>query len=358
MGPANLHLRKVKKVLHFAPAFIFIATFCCLCYVFVVSMEQHLAAERKQIAEKLKQMSFYSLNDTIVNPHDFSVLMQPLVPCLNVDKNSVYLVILVTSIVGREKQREVIRTTWASHVINKETRWPNVGIPKWARPELGNVKIYFLFGTDVNSTWHDKLESENKKYGDIIQEDFIDTYHNLTIKSVMGLKWAVTNCKGAKYVMKVDDDVFVNMPNLLKFLEESRPTDVIGGRISKRSPAWRVGKWKISEDSFPFKRYPYYAVGCSYVMGLSVAEKLYNASLYVPPVYLEDVYVTGMLAKICGIGHINHPGFWFSGLRPPGACRMVKSNVITATNWKRPEEIANLWKQLWDIDHSRGKQKC
>ena len=49
---------------------------------------------------------------------------------------------------------------------------------------------------------------------------FQDTYQNLTIKTVMGLKWMSIFCPKAKYVLKTDDDIFVNIPLLIKALEK------------------------------------------------------------------------------------------------------------------------------------------
>ena len=43
---------------------------------------------------------------------------------------------------------------------------------------------------------------------------FQDIYYNLTLKTVMGLKWSSIYCSQAKYVMKTDDDIFVNVPLL------------------------------------------------------------------------------------------------------------------------------------------------
>jgi len=66
------------------------------------------------------------------------------------------------------------------------------------------------------------VADESTKYGDVIQEGFLDTYNNLTLKSVMLLKWVRTHCRHALYVMKTDDDMFVNLPRLITFLEEDR----------------------------------------------------------------------------------------------------------------------------------------
>lgn len=62
-----------------------------------------------------------------------------------------------------------------------------------------SVKVLFLLGmphidndTDIELQYQVNLESE--QYQDIIQENFIDSYNNLTLKSVMMLKWVSSHC--------------------------------------------------------------------------------------------------------------------------------------------------------------------
>lgn len=47
-----------------------------------------------------------------------------------------------------------------------------------------------------------------------------DSYFNLTLKTVMGLKWKAMFCPQAKIWMKTDDDIFVNLPYLHKAMTE------------------------------------------------------------------------------------------------------------------------------------------
>lgn len=53
----------------------------------------------------------------------------------------------------------------------------------------------------------------------MVLEDFWDTKTNATLKSVMMLKWTLKNCDSAAWLMKTDDDVFVNLANLVKFID-------------------------------------------------------------------------------------------------------------------------------------------
>ena len=56
-----------------------------------------------------------------------------------------------------------------------------------------------------------QLEEESSKYGDIIQGDFLDTYHNLSYKATMGNLWVAEFCSQAQFVVKTDDDMYVDL---------------------------------------------------------------------------------------------------------------------------------------------------
>ena len=80
------------------------------------------------------------------------------------------LLIVVCSAVKHFEQRQAIRQTWASDSFNR-TLLPYA------------VRIVFLLGKSVNDPLlQRKIENESFKEGDIIQEDFIDTYYNLYVR--------------------------------------------------------------------------------------------------------------------------------------------------------------------------------
>ena len=41
--------------------------------------------------------------------------------------------------------------------------------------------------------------------------DFLDTYHNLSYKSIMGKLWVSEFCEQADFVVKTDDDMFIDL---------------------------------------------------------------------------------------------------------------------------------------------------
>jgi len=91
------------------------------------------------------------------------------------------------------------------------------------------VQLVFLVGVSVETLVPDALLMESDAYGDIIQEDFLDAYRNLTYKGIMGLKWVSTYCQQARFLLKTDDDIFVNMFSMLAHLQTRMDGAVIAG---------------------------------------------------------------------------------------------------------------------------------
>lgn len=59
------------------------------------------------------------------------------------------------------------------------------------------IRVVFLVGQTENAAIQKRIVHETQAYNDMIQESFSDSYYNLTIKSVMMLKWVVNNgCEG------------------------------------------------------------------------------------------------------------------------------------------------------------------
>ncbi|XP_022909732.1 beta-1,3-galactosyltransferase 1-like [Onthophagus taurus] len=211
-------------------------------------------------------------------------------------KNKTDLLIMITSTPTNFDERNVIRETWASDKIIQNF----------------NVDYYFMLGEVTNDTLQDQLTHEYNEHNDIIQEQFLDTYNNLTLKSLMTLKVVTKHCTNSvKYIMKTDDDMFVNVPLLIKYLKRRRgKSDLFGSLIQKAPPVRQTSsKWKAPYYLYDKDAYPDYLSGTGYVMSLDVVQKLYKTSFDTPIYYLEDVYITGMLPVNAKLKPKNHPGF-------------------------------------------------
>ena len=81
------------------------------------------------------------------------------------------------------------------------------------RYQLATAGFTFTVGLTDDAETQQKIEQEAKTYGDIIQIGVADFYRNLSLK-VAGF------CAKVDFVMKVDDDVYVNVRNLAHFVHD------------------------------------------------------------------------------------------------------------------------------------------
>lgn len=92
-----------------------------------------------------------------------------------------------------------------------------------------------------------KIEEESEEYKDVIQENFIDTYNNLTLKSLMLLKLVKNECRSTvSFVMKTDDDMYLNLVVLVKTLIANNSTQrvLLGSLICRAKPIRDIyDKW-------------------------------------------------------------------------------------------------------------------
>jgi len=66
-----------------------------------------------------------------------------------------------------------------------------------------------------------EVEAEFAQHRDLVQGNFIDSYRNLTLKAVMGLRWMSTYCSEAPFAIKTDDDTFLNIFEMVRLMNEN-----------------------------------------------------------------------------------------------------------------------------------------
>ena len=52
---------------------------------------------------------------------------------------------------------------------------------------------------------------ESDKYSDLVITEHFDTYNNLTLKTLAAFDWMLTFCPQAEYLLKTDDDMFIQV---------------------------------------------------------------------------------------------------------------------------------------------------
>jgi len=93
---------------------------------------------------------------------------------------------------------------------------------------------------------------------------FLDSYHALTQKVGLSLEW-IDKKVDTEFVLKADEDTFVNLRKLIDVLEQYGPDLYMGyfsGRARvKKTGAWAEPKWNICDYYLPNAR------GGGYVLG-------------------------------------------------------------------------------------------
>ncbi|KAL1418302.1 hypothetical protein MTO96_005770 [Rhipicephalus appendiculatus] len=171
-------------------------------------------------------------------------------------------------------------------------------------------RVAFLLGAGNDSRLQSAVESEASVHGDLIQEAFFDSYRNVTLKSIMMLRWTTRFCPGARFVVKVDDDTYLNAGNFFAAMQ-SRSEDAIYGKLYQMSQPIRdlTNKWYVTPDEYPGDMYPDYVGGSAYVIGGDVVDALYRATGHVRPFPIEDAYITGSCAESIGVRRVQVEGF-------------------------------------------------
>lgn len=67
--------------------------------------------------------------------------------------------------------------------------------------------LVFLLGQPDNPSLQAAIWKEAQEEMDIVQGTFLDTYHRLSYKNIMGKLWASLYCNQAEFVVKADDDM-------------------------------------------------------------------------------------------------------------------------------------------------------
>lgn len=239
------------------------------------------------------------------------------------------LLILVTTAPSHGKQREAVRGTWGHVAFRRD------------------VGFAFMVGTSTNPQDNQAVEAENLIYGDVIQGNFIDSYNNLTLKTISMLEWSRDHCSRVKYLLKTDDDMYIHMPVLFKILDRSvHKKRTIMGKVGQKWKPIRnkTSKYYISPAQFRPALYPDFNTGPAYVLTNDVFDPLYKASLAGTFFKLEDVYVTGMIAARLKIQHVNFPEFYNRRLKLD-TCAV---NKLASVHMVKTFEMYDLWKRLSD----------
>ncbi|KAM6930964.1 beta-1,3-galactosyltransferase 2 [Xenentodon cancila] len=250
------------------------------------------------------------------------------------------LVLLVPVAPQDAAARDAVRRTWGSASPDALTLF-YAGLPSWGQ----------------QSRLQEALQQESRLHADIIQMNFMDNYQNLTIKTMMMMKWVATYCPSASYAMKVDADIFVNVYYLMQRLGSFPRLGFITGSLIRDGTPRRDprSKWYLSEEQYPESSFPPYVSGAGYVFSTDLAGRISWASRFVRMIPLEDVYV-GLCLHVLDVRPMYSYDLLF--LRnlfeiknlPYDRCTFAR---LFIANGFKPSELLHAWQ-----DFSEGHASC
>ncbi|XP_076308594.1 beta-1,3-galactosyltransferase 1-like [Tachypleus tridentatus] len=247
----------------------------------------------------------------------------------NTNKELVDLLVFVTSGINHFDHRQAIRETWGKELCQK------------------NIVCVFLLGKTSNNSLRDLVEKEDATHKDIVQANFVDSYKNLTLKTVSMMKWISTYCSWTEFVLKIDDDMLINVESMLDFISYIRneSTVAIFGKVARglKPHHEKNNKWFVPKYMYPHSTYPDFVYGPSYLIHGALARSIYETSLEEPYFLLEDVFITGIIASKLNIT-LKHQRK-FSTKRNLKMSSIAFRRLITSHKYS-PREIRLLWSKF------------
>ena len=128
-------------------------------------------------------------------------------------------------------------------------------------------------------------------FKDIVIGTFADTFRNLYKKMILSIEWPLAQNCFPSYILKTDEDCFINVRNLFYWLNSYHITNgtkpIYAGRVQMRMPVVRdsTNRYYLSEKEFPEPYFTPYVSGGGYVFSgnlLSLLSKVSKSSPLFP----------------------------------------------------------------------------
>ncbi|KAK8793441.1 hypothetical protein WA158_004800 [Blastocystis sp. Blastoise] len=256
------------------------------------------------------RFSFYSL-PRIIRTHQY---------------NSNYTIFgFLKSSYSRKENRQMIRKTF----LNFETI-----------PELKDkVKIFFIIGHNGDSTAINTLLEEQEQYNDLVITNVVDTYQNLTIKTMMAEDLFISLNITSEYYMSIDDDVCVDFRRIISILPTFPKTKFYGGSILKAIPSDDpMGVHGVSSKLLPNPIH--FAVGPAYIISKDVIECHIKKLKEMKGLFHVDDAFIGYISSLCEAFPKSIPRWMGRGQSMVGhSMKFSSREYCTAHSLKKHQEL-------------------
>uniref|UniRef100_H2Z2A9 Hexosyltransferase n=1 Tax=Ciona savignyi TaxID=51511 RepID=H2Z2A9_CIOSA len=218
------------------------------------------------------------------------------------------MVIVVKSSAGHFDRRDVIRDTWGGiRAIDQVI-----------------IELVFVIDTTKDDVINKKVDGESFLHGDILLMPYTDTTSPITMKTLAGMQWASHILPDRWFYSSADDDIALNMPDLVSFLDSLLPHYRVQSRHNKFDwfgdlpivcvysyqdcdiPARSLeSKWMVPHSKYGVEQWPVYCRGGFYTTTSKMAARLFDVSRSTELLALDDVWITGLLRSKLKMGNSN-----------------------------------------------------
>ncbi|OAD56319.1 Beta-1,3-galactosyltransferase brn [Eufriesea mexicana] len=266
-----------------------------------------------------------------INEYNYTFLIPSQQKCVDAAYNTFHVVYIVKSAIEHFERRLAIRKSWGF-----EKRFFDVP----------SRTIFVLGVHPYDDELQAKVKIEAAKYKDIVQIDYIDSYYNNTIKTMMSFRWLVKYCSNSKFYMFVDDDIYVSVKNVLRFIRNpaNYPEDVrlFAGFVIVSAPhRHKSSKWYVPLSEYPYHLWPPYVTAGAYILSKEALLDMYYTSLYTQNFRFDDIFL-GLVAKKADIELFHCEEFHFY---KKDYTKFNYKYVITSHGYENPNELLYVWNE-------------
>jgi hypothetical protein len=200
------------------------------------------------------------------------------------------------------ERRSIVRETWLDEI--KRTK--------------SSLRVIFVMGKPSPNkleSWQDQVNQESIKYQDILQFDFVDNFYNRTLKHLSWMHWALNNCNSSEYILKLNDDILLNVKRMEEKMKNHSFEHGITGIIYASQQVIREenNAWFVPEYVYLDNVYMPYLSGSFYILSSDIIKPLYEVAINQreePVLDIDDIYITGISAKLANISIHNSVEFF------------------------------------------------
>ena len=190
------------------------------------------------------------------------------------------ILVLVSSNAPHDWRREQIRQKWGN-----KTKWTS----------KANWRVIFVTGGTEDRGVLNKVHLEAEKYKDVILEDIPESFYALSQKVMIGLQWAHSNFH-YDFILKCDDDIFVQIDRLMHVLDNNKNEGYIG-QVMVKQPVMRKGRYGLTDEEHKNEYFDPYCSGGAFLISFDTVNKIIPLFDWDKPLKIDDAYIGQLVFK-------------------------------------------------------------